>query len=125
VGNTTALTSATSSGAVAMVQTRSYNALNRVVTDTVSGPGTLAHTTLTAYDYDGNMVQLQHPNGDVTYTTYGLGERRETVEVDPAAVSNPGSSPATAVFASYAYDEAGNVTSSEDVGQRIRYLTLT
>jgi hypothetical protein len=57
VGNTTAITSGTNSGAVTTVVARGYNALNRVVTATLGGPGTPAHTTLTAYDYDGTWCR--------------------------------------------------------------------
>jgi len=89
-GNTVAVTAGDTAGNVTQLDTRQYDALNRVMTDTVSGPGSAALVTGTRYDQDGNMAQTQQPNGDVTYNTYDLADQLTTVEIDPAAVGKGG-----------------------------------
>ncbi len=76
VGNTVAVTTTDSaSGVPIQVQTQGYDALNRVITDTVTAPGGPTLTALTAYDKDGNVAQVEQPNGDVTYNTYVASPR--------------------------------------------------
>ena len=55
-----------------LVETRQYDALNRVIT--VSGPGSPSLTTATRYDHDGNVYQVVHPAGDAVVTTYDLAD---------------------------------------------------
>jgi hypothetical protein len=50
------------------VETCQYDALNRMITDTVSGPNTNPLTT-TRYDHDGNVYQV------VRHATTALGRR--------------------------------------------------
>src|SRR5207244_6570343 len=92
VGNTTVITSGDGT-TPSQVQTRQYDAQNRVISATVGGPGTSPQTTRTAYDQDGNVAQVGQPNGDVTYDTYDLADRLTQVQLDPAAVpGGPGTS---------------------------------
>ncbi len=101
------------------LETRGYDAQDRVMTDTVSGPGTPAQQTLTSYDHDGNVVQKVQPTGDVTYNTYDLADQLLAVEIDPAVVTSAtGNS-----YASYTRDTAGNVTESFDADKRDHRLT--
>jgi hypothetical protein len=54
---------------MALVETRQYDALNRVIT--VSGLGSPCLTTATRYDHDGNVYHVvHHPAGDAVVTTY-------------------------------------------------------
>ncbi len=117
VGNTVALTGGTA-GAATTVETRAYDARNEVATDTTSGPGlTTALTTRTYYDGDGNVAQVQQPNGDVTYNTYDFADELRTVEVDPAPVGK-GGAPGQPRVDSYTYDAAGNQVTHLDADNR-------
>ncbi len=123
VGNTTAVTTSDrGSGAVTTLEVMGYNALNRVITDTVvtntatgiTGP---ALTTLTAYDQDGNIAQTVRPNGDVVYDAYDAADRLANVEIDAAPISKSGAA-THAKYESYSYDAAGNVAVFADSDNR-------
>jgi RHS repeat-associated protein len=119
VGNTTVITTGAGTTAI-QVDTLHYDALNEVVTKTVSGPGTLAQTTQTSYDHDGNVVQVQQPNGDVTYASHDLADQRAALEIDPAPVADAtGSTQQTAAF-----DNAGNRSASVDFDNREHATTF-
>jgi len=79
VGNTVALSGGTALAATS-VETRTYDARNEVATDTTSGPGLATPlTTRTYYDGDGNVEQVQQPNGDVTVNAYYPTDQLYTV----------------------------------------------
>jgi len=119
VGNTLAITGG-DGASVTTLETRGYDAQNRVASDTVGGPGSPAQTTTTSYDHDGNVVHVAQPNGDVTYHTDDLADQLLGVEIDPAAVNS-----ATGyTYAGYSYDNAGNVTEHFDADKRDHKATL-
>jgi len=122
VGNTIAITGGDGTS-VTTRETRGYDAQNRVASDTVGGPGSPAQTTLTSYDHDGNVVQVEQPNGDVTYNTYNtydLVDQLLGVEIDPAAVTGATGN----TYTSDSYDHAGNVVESFDADKRDHKATL-
>ncbi len=119
VGNTLAITGGDGTR-VTTLETRGYDAQNHVASDTVGGPGTPAQTTLTSYDHDGNVAQVEQPNGDVTYNTDDLVDQLLGVEIDPAAIN----STTGYTYAGYSYDNAGNVTESFDADKRDHKATL-
>jgi len=123
VGNTVAVTAGDSSGVVTQVDTRNYDAQNRVITDTVSGPGSPSLVTGTRYDQDGNVAQTQQPNGDVTYDTYDLADQLTGVEIDPAPVGK-GGGVGQPTYESYSYDKAGTLVESVDADNRDHKNTL-
>jgi len=119
VGNTIAITGGDGTS-VTTLETRGYDAQNHVASDTVGGPGTPAQTTTTSYDHDSNVVQVEQPNGDVTYNTYDLVDQLLGVEIDPATVNGATGN----TYESYSYDNAGNVTESFDADKRDHKATL-
>jgi RHS repeat-associated protein len=119
LGNTTVMTTGDGTTAT-QVDTRHYDALNQVVTDTLSGPGTPAHTTQTSYDHDGNVVQVQQPAGDVTYASHDLADQQTALEIDPAPVN--AATGATQETASY--DTAGNRNARVDFDTRDHATTF-
>jgi len=110
VGNTVAITTGDSSGAILGTETRGYDARNRVQTDTVGGPGVPALVTTTWYDADGNVVQVVAPAGDAALTTYDLAGETLTTEDDPRVNAGP----LPALQTSYGYDGAGNQVTRQD-----------
>jgi YD repeat-containing protein len=86
VGNTTAITTG-DRNTIIQVDTRQYDALNRVMTDTVSGPTTPAQETLTWYDLDGNRAMVQNPNGDSTVYNYDLADQLIDVNITDVTAS--------------------------------------
>jgi len=110
VGNTVAITSGDSSGAILGTETRGYDARNRVQSDTVGGPGVPALVTTTWYDADGNVVQVVAPAGDAALTTYDLAGETLTTEDDPRVNAGP----LPALQTSYGYDGAGNQVTRQD-----------
>ncbi len=119
-GNTTVITSSDRTTATPIqVETRGYDALNRAITDTVTGPVGPALTTITRYDHDGNLYQTQQPNGDVTLNTYDLAGQLLTEEIDPAAVTGP----THATQQTFTYDAAGNRVGSYDFAGRSQTTT--
>ncbi len=117
VGNVTAITTSDGTGApggVASVETRGYDALNRVITDSVGGPNTITQTTQTAYDLDGNVAGTLQPNGDAVYNVYDLANQLTGMEVDSSATrGGPG-----IVQTAYSYDNAGNQIEAIDFDGR-------
>ncbi len=123
VGNTVAVTTADSaSGAPIQVQTQGYDALNRVITDTVTAPRGPTLTALTAYDKDGNVAQVEQPNGDVTYNTYDAADQLTNVEIAPAPLGGPGFA-THPKYEAYSYDRAGNMVQSADADNRTSRVT--
>jgi len=117
VGNTVAITGGTALAATT-VETRTYDARNEVATDTTSGPGlTTPLTTRTYYDGDGNVEQVQQPNGDVTDNTYYPTDDLYTVQVYPAPVGK-GGTPGLPLVDTYTYDAAGNQITHLDPDNR-------
>jgi len=102
------------------VEARQYDALNQVLTDTVTGPNSQALATTIRYDHDGNVYQVQQPNGDVTINTYDAADQLRTTEIDPGATSGA----THAVQQSYAYDAAGDRIEGYDFDGRHSILTL-
>ncbi len=102
------------------VETQQYDTQNRVLTDTVTGSTGLSLATTIRYDHDGNVYQVQQPNGDVTINTYDAADQLHTTEIDPVAIS----SATHAVQQSYSYDAAGDRTEGYDFDGRHSTLTL-
>jgi len=121
--NTLALTTTdrTAGNAVVTLNQMGYDALNRVITDTVvtntANSAGSALTTLTRYDQDGNVAQTQQPNGDVTYNVYDAADRLTTVEIDPAPLTK-GQAATHPSYEAYGYDAAGNQTFAQDADNR-------
>jgi len=112
VGNTVAITNADTAGTPLSVETRLYDALNRVTADSVTGPGSppTTLTTLTAYTRDGQTAVTKQPNTDTTTTAYDLA--------DEALSTTLLSNGTTTTEATYSYDGAGNATTTTDADGR-------
>ncbi len=110
VGNTTAITTGDTSGNVIQVEPRQFDALNRTITDTVTGPGGTPQTTTTRYDLDGNTYQVNQPTGATTVNTYDLADDLVTSETDAAPVLTATHQDQSV----YRYDAAGNTVETRD-----------
>jgi YD repeat-containing protein len=120
-GNTTAITTGDTSGSVIQVETQQYDALNRAITDTVAGPnGASPQTTTTRYDPDGNVYQINQPNGTTTVDTYDLADDLVTSETDGAPVLTPTHQDQSV----YRYDAAGNQVETVDPNGRDTVTTV-
>jgi len=120
-GNTTTMTASDRwTMTPIQVETQQYDTQNRVLTDTVTGPSGLSLATAVRYDHDGNVYQVQQPNGDVTINTYDAADQLRTTEIDAAA--SGGATHTTQE--SYSYDTAGNRIESYDFDGRHATLTL-
>ncbi len=129
VGNTTAITTPLddNNSQANSVETRGYDALNRANSDTVGGVGetspSAAQTTTTSYDADGNVAQVQAPNGDVTYHTYDILDRPQWNEVDPGLLTVPPTSAvAPPASEAYGFDAADNLTFQSDFTTRAHQM---
>jgi len=120
VGNTTAITTG-DRNTVIQVDTRQYDALNRVMTDTVSGPTTPAQETLTWYDLDGNRAMVQNPNGDSTVYNYDLADQLIDVNIMDVTASTATNDQK---YEEYSYDAAGNQVQSQDADGRTTMTTF-
>jgi len=101
--------------------TRTYDALNRAVTEVFSGPGlTTPLTTTTSFDLHGNQVRRQDPNNDTTFSGYDLADQSVNQELDPGAPN----SPTGAHRETFAYDPAGNRIGRTDFRGGITQNTL-
>jgi len=120
VGNTTAITTG-DRNTVIQVDTRQYDALNRVMTDTVSGPTTPAQVTLTWYDLDGNRAMVQNPNGDSTVYNYDLADQLIDVNITDVTASTATNDQK---YEEYSYDAAGNQVQSQDADGRTTTTTF-
>ncbi len=123
-GNTVAMTTtdATAGGAVTTLESMGYDSFNRVtsdtvVTDTSRGLAGPTLTTLTAYDRDGNVAQVQQPTGDMTANAYDLADEPSLALLAAAPVA-PGQPATTLSYESYGYDGAGNLASLTDADGR-------
>jgi len=112
VGNTVAITNADTVGNPLSVETRIYDALNRVTSDSVTGPGSppTTLTTLTAYTRDGQTAVTKQPNTDTTTTSYDLADEPLTTTL----LSNG----TTTTEGTYSYDGAGNQATRTDTDGR-------
>jgi len=119
-GNTTAITTGDTSGNVIQTETRQYDALNRAITDTVTGPGGTPQTTTTRYDLDGNVYQVNQPTGATTVNTYDLADDLVTSETDGAPVLTATHQNQT----TYRYDAAGNAVETRDPDGRDTVTTF-
>ncbi len=128
VGNTTAITVPLDTHGASSVDRRTYDGLNQLVTDTVGGTGELTatapQTTTSSYDHDGNLVQAQAPNGDVTYRTYDYADQPRAVTVYPGLQGNQVTNPPPAASQTFALDPAGHLTDQLDFTQRDHAYTL-
>ncbi len=109
-----------SSGSPVQTETRTYDALNELATDTVSGPSTSAQTTTLSYDLHGNLVRQDHANGDVTFTSYDLAGDATSSERDPNNATLPTHSSQECV----SQDQAANTTSGTDWDSQSTQLTI-
>jgi len=95
MGNTTALTTPqTYAGpSPTTVDHRGYDALNRLILDTVQGSGgatpTQTRTTATGYGPDGTVAQVQDPNGNLVVSGYDLADRFAGNTIYPAGSTTP------------------------------------
>src|SRR5579883_248662 len=101
------------------VEGRQYDALNRVVTDTIGAPGQPPSTTVTSYDQDGHVQQVEQPNGDVDLYFYDPADQLSATTLFPGLLLNPVSAGAPR-FLSYAYDAAGNQYRQTDADGRVQ-----
>jgi len=128
VGNTTALTVPLDTQGASSVEVRTYDGLNQLVTAIVGGTGeltaTAAQTTTYSYDHDGNLVQAQAPNGDVTYRTYDYADQPRAVTVYPSGALAPVTNAPPAASQTFALDPAGHLTDQLDFTQRDHSYTL-
>ncbi len=123
VGNTVAITGGTA-GTASSVETRAYDARNEVATDTTSGPGlSMPLTTQTNYDGDGNVAQVEQPNGDTVYHLYDLTDLPLSTQIDPSPVGKSQAQTAP-TYETYSYDAAGNQVSHTDADNRTDSTTL-
>ncbi len=126
VGNVTSITTPLDHGAT--VETRTYDALNHLATDTIAGAGEIAHTTpqVTTYTYDGdgNVVQGQAPNGDATYHFYDAADRLTGRALYPAPPATPDTVPPASSSEAFTYDPEGNLTDRIDYNERDHALTV-
>ena len=123
VGNTVAITGGTA-GAATTIDTRTYDARNEVSTDTTSGPGLITPlTTRTFYDGDGNVAQVQQPNGDTVYNLYDLSDLLLSTQIDTSPVSKTGAK-GMSTYDFYSYDAAGNQIRHSDADNRTDLMTL-
>jgi len=122
VGNTTALTVPLDTQGARTVDQRTYDGLNQLSTDTWQGSNeltaTVPQTTTYSYDHDGNVVQAQAPNGDVTYRTYDYADRPRAVTIYPSGALAPVSTPPPAASQTFTLDNADNLTDRTDFNQR-------
>jgi len=116
-GNTTSLTDTDTSGNVLQVETPQYDALNRQIADVLTGPGGPVLTGRTAYTRDGQIAQIQQPNGDTTSNTYDTAGELVSRSFTPA--SGTGST----TYESYGYDAAGDPTTYTDPDGRTTTIT--
>src|SRR5579883_615619 len=115
---TTALSAGGASSPI-QVEGRQYDALNRVVTDTIGAPGQPPSTTVTSYDQDGHVQQVEQPNGDVDLSFYDPADQLSATTLFPGLLLNPVSAGAPR-FLSYAYDAAGNQYRQTDADGRVQ-----
>jgi YD repeat-containing protein len=111
VGNTTVITAPGGSP----IEFKGYDGLNELITDTVAGPLGLAGpltTTLTAYDFTGNVAQTQAPNGDTTYDTHDGAHRLVAMSLVTAQEGLTGTASA---LTQYTYDDADNLIDTGDL----------
>ncbi len=122
VGNTTAITVPLDTQGARTVDQRTYDGLNQLATDTWQGTNeltaTVPQTTTYSYDHDGNLVQAQAPNGDVTYRTYDYADRPRAVTIYPSGALAPVSTPLPAASQTFTLDNADNLTDQTDFSQR-------
>ncbi len=114
VGNTTAITAP---GGLA-IEEQAYDAQNRLIRDTAEGPLGAAGpvtSTLDAYDSEGNVVQTQAANGDVTYRQVDGVNRVTEVDLLPGA-NQLTLSPWR--VQTWSYDDVDNLAQSTDGDQR-------
>jgi uncharacterized protein RhaS with RHS repeats len=64
------------------IDTKVFDALNEVSTDTVSGPNTTSQTTTESYDLNGNLVRTLEPNALVQFHGYDLANQQTSLELD-------------------------------------------
>ncbi len=128
VGNTTAITVPLDTQGASSVEVHTYDGLNQLVTDTVGGSGELTatapQTTTSSYDHDGNLVQAQAPNGDVTYRTYDYADQPRAVTVYPSGALAPVTNAPPAASQTFSLDPAGHLTDQLDFNQRDHAYTL-
>ena len=125
VGNVTSITTPLDHGAT--VETRTYDALNHLATDTMAGTGEISQTkaqvTTYTYDGDGNVVQGQAPNGDATYHFYDAADRLTGRALYPAPPATPDTVPPASSSEAFTYDPEGNLTDRIDYNERDHALT--
>jgi len=128
VGNTTAIAVPLDTQGASSVDRRTYDGLNQLATDTWQGTNeltaTVPQTTTYSYDHDGNLVQAQAPNGDVTYRTYDYADQPRAVTVYPSGALAPVTNAPPAASQTFALDPAGNLTDQLDFNQRDHSYTL-
>jgi len=115
-GHQTSVTSA--NGAT----TTAYDHLSRQVSTTLPrvtlyDGGSSTPTSAAAYDGDGNVAQVERPNGDTVYYLYDLSDRPISTQIDPSAVTK-GQAQQAPTYETFAYDAAGNGISHTDADNR-------
>jgi len=100
------------------IEEQAYDAWNQVLSTTAEGPLGAAgpvSTTLFAYDSEGNVLQSQAANGDVTYRQVDGANRVTEVDLAPGA-NQLALSPWR--VQTWSYDDADNLTRSTDGDSR-------
>ena len=80
-------------------------------------------TTQTNYDGDGNVAQVERPNGDTVYYLYDLSDLPLSTQIDPSPVTKA-QAQTTPTYETYAYDAAGNRVTHTDADTRTDTVTL-
>ena len=108
MGNVTQTQTKDPAGALARMQMREYDALNRLSKD-VGAVHRAAEVTRYAYDNGGNLLSVTDPLGNVTSHVYDPLNRVKQV-IEPAAKAG-----AAAATTEYTYDLQDNITAIRTV----------
>lgn len=111
-GNTTVITNADTQLNPIQVDTRQYDALNRVITDTITAPSQPPTRTVTGYDKNGNVYQVVYPAANASVNTYDRADELVSTENDTATVLMA----IQQEQSTQSYDAAGNPVQAADFG---------
>ena len=93
-------------------ETKSYDAMNRVLSDTVPQTASVNVTTSFLYDPSGTIQQVTDPGGHQTTFDYDASDQKETMSY-PGGIQSQ----------SWTYDDAHNLKSRTTVGGKVEQFT--